>query len=200
MNDSNDDNHIVIPGYSTPIRCDRQGRRGEGVCVFYRDFIHCKVLSDLPLSPPWIECTWTHFPTFRIVLLSIYIPPSLTAPQLNSVVNYIIVSTDEELNQAYSCNVIIAGDLNRLPTDDIEHTLGLIQTVQFPTRCSAILDKILVDESLYENYKAPIGAPNFGKSDHIAVLQMPLLQRQTTQKIVKIYDYRESNMCNFVKS
>ncbi len=51
------------------------------------------------------------------------------------------------------------GDLNQLPTQDLENTLGLIQVVDKPTRKGAILDKILLDHRLCDNYHSAIVGP-----------------------------------------
>lgn len=134
-------------------------------------------------------------------MLSLYVPPSLTAQQLNEVIDYIIISTDEALSQTAECNLIIAGDLNTLPTIDLEQTLGVIQLVDSPTRGSSILDKILIDQDLAANFHTPNVGPNFGKADHLSVLLEPLTKiDMEPSRLVKVYDYRQSNINSFLKS
>ena len=198
LNESFEDSLLTIPDYSRPLRCDRTIRRGGGVCLYHKNSTCCYILSEVSPSPPSIECIWTHFPSFKLVLLSLYVPPNLSASQLKDVIDYIVLSSDEALNHAGDCNLVILGDMNNLPTADLEQTLGLIQTVNSPTRGHAILDKIFMDQELYPAFSTPTVCPNFGSADHLAVFSKPIFISEETPKIVKVYDYRKSNIDNFL--
>ena len=77
--------------------------------------------------------------------------------------------------------LIIIGDLNQLPTTDLESTFGLYQLVTSPTRGKATLDKVLMDHELSTNYHSPIVRPNFENTDHLSVFVKS--QSETTQPV-----------------
>lgn len=200
LNETFEDSLLTIPGYNPPLRCDRKLRRGGGVCLYHKKTICCNTLSELCPSPSSIESLWTHFPSFKIVLLSLYVPPNLSAMQLKAITDYIVLSSDEALNHVGDCNLVILGDLNNLPTADLEQTLGLTQTVNSPTRGNAILDKIFMDQEVCPAFSIPTVLPNFGSADHFAVFIKPISTSVETPKIIKVYDYRKSNLNNFIAS
>ncbi len=125
-------------------------------------------------------------------------PPNLSASQLSLVIDYIVASFDEVSKGLQNCNLVILGDLNNLPTSQLEHALGLLQVVCEPTRGSAILDKVLIESALDDYYSIPIVGPNFGKSDHLSVFLKPQSERIYSPNIVKVYDYRQSHMNDFL--
>lgn len=198
LNDNIDDRYINIPGYCQPSRADRTNRRGGGVCVYFKYDVPCKVLNTTEVCPPWIESILSHFPSFNILLLAIYVPPSLSTSQLSSVIDYIVAIFDEASRNLQQCNIVILGDLNNLPTSQLEQALGLLQVVCAPTRGSAILDKILIEPALEDSYGIPIVGPNFEKTDHLSVFLKPHSQRVYSPNIVKVYDYRQSHMNDFL--
>ena len=95
--------------------------------------------------------------------------------------------------------------------------MSVVQLVKTPTRGSAILDKILVSESLLSFYcnqscndvssSVTVGAP-IGNSDHSTVFLKPLLNQESddtfcisnTTYFVKVYDCRESHVESFKKA
>ena len=200
LNDSNEDSHLTIPGYNPPLRCDRPARRGGGVCVYQKSVMRGNILRVTSYPPSCIECIWVHFPASKLVLLSLYVPPNLSAPQLKSVVKYVVLSSDEALTEAGESNLILLGDLNNLPTADLEQTLGLIQSVKTPTRGNAILDKIFLDEELNQAFHTPSVYPNFGSADHLALFMKPMTAHEESPRVVKVYDYRKSNLNSFLSS
>jgi hypothetical protein len=90
--------------------------------------------------------------------------------------------------------LILAGDFNRLKTEEIELELNLKQVVCEGTRGDAILDKVFIDMSIVDSFSAPSVAPNLGKSDHRTILIYPLKQLSKVVKTKRIYDLRESNI------
>ena len=49
--------------------------------------------------------------------------------------------------------IIAVVDLNNFSTTEIEETFNLVQVVASPTRGDALLDKVIIDESLTAAYK-----------------------------------------------
>ena len=197
LSSSIDDRDVDIPGYCPPIRNDRAHRRGGGVCIYFKHDIACNAIS-IGDCPPWIESVWVHFPLFNILVLALYVPPSLSVSHLNIVIEYIVSGFDEATNLAKGSQVVILGDLNNLPTSDLEQSLGLLQLVREATRGNAVLDKILIEPALDSYYDIPIVGPNFGKSDHLSVFLKPISERTYLPNVVKFYDYRKSHMDEFL--
>ena len=198
LNDFIDNRDLSISGYSPPLRCDRCSKRGGGVCVYVKNDLVCRELTEVAAPPPFIECVWTFLPTCKVVILALYVPPNICAEQQMAIIDYILTYADNALNCFDDCNLMIIGDLNQLPTSDLESTLNLQQCVHLPTRVNSILDKILIDQTIREAFHDPIVIPNFGKADHLSVYMKPILIRQTSIQIKKVYDYRESYVANFL--
>lgn len=199
LTDMIDDDFLHIPGYCAPYRDDRISRRGGGVCLYFKSSLTCLQLNPRT-KPSCIECVWVAFPVQQIVLLVMYVPPSLTSLQYNEVIDFIIAEADNAMNHINDSKLIVVGDLNQLPTRDVENTLGLQQIVDTPTRGNAILDQILLDSRLLNEYKTPIVGPNIGKADHLSVYLSPVCHQATTTKIKKVYDFRESNIMAFTNA
>ncbi len=189
---------ILISGYCSPLRNDRSSRRGGGVCLYIKETISFRTVTDLPQCPPWVECIWAHLPIHRIIFVVLYVPPSLTSEQNKSVLDYVESCSDSVLARYSDSNLIIVGDLNHLPTDVLECSLSLRQVVDFPTRKAVTLDKILLDSEICDQYHTPFSSPNFGKSDHATIILKPLLSPLTRPKVVKVFDFRKSNVDRFV--
>ena len=91
-------------------------------------------------------------------------------------------------------NLILVGDFNRLPTNAFEQLLGLVQTVEEPTRGSAVLDKIFVSTNILNKFSPPVVGPNFGKADHRSIIMRPRREQSRETKFVKVFDFRKSNL------
>ena len=193
-----DDDFISIPDYSRVIRHDRALKRGGGVCLFSKVGVSCREITCLAQPPSWIECVWVAIHASKIVLLALYVPPNLNSEEIKAVTDYITTQADTALNCVPESKLMIIGDLNHLPTSDLESTFGLYQTVLSPTRGEAILDKVLMEQDLLESYHSPIVGANFGKSDHLSVFVKPKRERTEAVQIKKVYDFRESNMNTFL--
>lgn len=166
--------------------------------MFSKSGIICKRIEKATHPPPFIECVWSLLPLSKIVLLALYVPPNLLTDQYARVVDYIISEADSALNLLSGSKLIITGDTNQLPTSDLESTLCLRQMVKIPTRGTAILDKILIDDTLCDEFNDPVIQPNFGHSDHMAVYINPMEEKVTPIRVKKVYDYRKSNISAFV--
>ena len=155
---------------------------------------------DVPQCPETCECIWLHVRTCSLLLLLLYVPPGLLRHQQRSISQYIIDNADSARSTIPSCNLIIAGDFNDLPTLDIETVLALTQVVNFPTRGSATLDKLFVESKFHDRFDPPISAPKLGNSDHLTVIVKPSHENNSKiKRIVKVYDYRQSFMNEFKK-
>jgi hypothetical protein len=208
LNETVLDEEITIPNYEI-YRCDRvDGRRGGGVCVYINENYKSAPISSHLRVPDFLECIWTHLPRNNILLLSIYIPPNLTASQTREATNYITLTADTFLIQYQDSKLIIAGDLNRFPTCELQNNLGLVPVVTSPTRGDRILDQILLDENIlktsvdesannYDKRFEVMICPRIGNSDHETVFIKPLIKLPEESSWIKVYDLRESNMNGF---
>ena len=125
LSDNVPNDSLEIPGYQCPLRQDRPAnKRGGGVCVYARQDVLCKRLEDVTDCPAWIESISILLPNHKLVLLSLYVPPNLTSAQLSAVNDWIASQADSALSHVEDSKIIILGDLNQLPTTDIEQTLG----------------------------------------------------------------------------
>ena len=118
------------------------------------------------------------------ILLALYIPPGLCKSEQE----VIVMSTSDTLERILSqssadTKLLIAGDLNDLPTEDIELQFTLRQVVKQPTRGDAILDKILLDVKLVDMYNTPIVGPNLATSDHRTVFLLPIKLKTNITRI-----------------
>ena len=145
-----------------PFRADRSNRRGGGVCIYFSHDVSCKILSTIETCHRWIECILSHFSSFNIILFAVYVPPNLSASQLSLVIDYLVASFDEVSKGLRDCNLVILGDMNNLPTSQLEQVLGLLQVVREPTRGSPILDKVLIEPVLDDYFGTTIVGPNVG--------------------------------------
>jgi len=175
-------------------------KRGGGVCLYSRNSFLCTQIMALSSPPPYIECIWSLLPLCKITLLALYVPPNLSVAQYSEIVEYIISEADTALNLVEGCKLMIVGDVNHLPTSDLETTLNLSQMVKVPTRGGSILDKIFIDQTLREDFQEPITMPNFGNSDHMAVYMKPVQKKPNQTQIKKVFDYRDSNIATFVET
>ena len=198
-NDKISDQQIMIPGYSNPYRHDRSdGRKGGGVCCYVKKEIPA-FLIDIPFDcPTQIENVWLRFPSLKLILAVLYVPPNLKSEDYEQIVDFIMKMCDWSTNAAGNDHPILAGDFNELPTSDFENVLGLTQLVKEPTRGRAILDKVFTDSVLATTYSEPFIGPNFGKADHKSVMIKSKSHFLHTSKYVKLYDYRQSFMDNFL--
>ena len=195
------DDDIALPSYHAPLRNDRKRpKRGGGVGVFIRNDIAYRELAEIEYTPPQIECLWTLLLSFKIVLCSLYVPPNLSSDVLKTINDFIVATADRVLNRFVDCHLIVLGDLNQLPTTDLEHQLDMKQVVLSPTRGNSILDKVLISRTLCDQYNTPIIGPNFGKADHQTVLLVPHEEESYSPSTRKVYDYRRNNIEAFVST
>ena len=198
LDDTVQDNFISLPGYLL-FRKDRLMRRGGGVCAYVHSSTRVNLMQNTPVEPDFCEGLWLHFPTHRLILLVLYLPPNLLKDQQKSITQYLLQNSDILLASVNACFLMICGDLNTFSTSDLETTLGLTQLVEDCTRGGSLLDKILIDTSKADLYKKPLVGPSIGTSDHQVVFLYPNHHNTCdTKKYIKVYDYREESIAKFL--
>ena len=110
-------------------------------------------LSSTDVTPPsackYTEKVWLKVSS-NILLFGMYVPPSLSTSVLDAIKDDIVENVDKLLEKQPNSKIIFAVELNQLSTDSLERDLCLKNLVDIPTRCSATLDKVLVDQDLIE--------------------------------------------------
>ena len=195
------DDQIILPGFGPPFRCDRQGgRRGGGVCVYIRENLACTLIPDLDAPRLRGECErlFIKIKGTDIILTALYVPPNLSRSEQEIISTGISDTLERFLSESPHASLLVAGDLNDLSLEDLEHQFSLSQVVQSPTRNDAILDKILLDTKLSDMYATPIVGPNLSTSDHRTVFMPPIKSKTNIMRIKKVFDFRESNVPLFV--
>lgn len=192
------DCQVSLPNYSSLFRKDRcDGRRGGGVAIFVHDSIFVKRLDSINSPDFPSEDVWIILPFAKLVIIALYIPPNLRSQALECVNDELINRIEDTLELHPHHKVIIAGDLNNFSTKEIEDTFNLVQVVPGPTRGDALLDKVMIDESLVAAYKNTEVGPNLGNSDHRSVLTTTSSRTPMTYKVKNVYDFRRSHLDNF---
>ena len=72
-------------------------------------------------------------------------PPDKPAQEQRDLVNYLIESLDEALNQLSDCSIVLLGDFNNLNISDLLISHNLNQIISESTRGSAILDLVITN-------------------------------------------------------
>ena len=194
------DNQVSLPNYSSLFRRDRcDGRQGGGVAIFVHDSTFSK--RHDPINSPDFpaENLWITLPSVKLLIIALYIPPNLKTQALEYINDELIEHIEDTLDRFPHLKVIISGDLNNFSTKEIEDTFNLVQVISTPTRGDALLDKVLIDESLVTAYKNVVVGPNLGNSDHRSVLIRPTAcsKAPMTYKVKNVYDFRLSHLDNF---
>ena len=180
------DEQVALPGYSSLFRNDRSdGRRGGGVCVYVRDSFRCFPTTDVhpENSPSSYERLFLHLPGINALLLALYVPPNLSKCEKDDIVQEISDSSEIFISGSHHSKLLVAGDLNDLPTDDLELQFSLRQVVSEPTRGDAILDKILMDTELLDEYNSPTVSSIFSSSDHRVVFMPPIVSKVSLTRV-----------------
>ena len=133
------DSQVLLPNFSSLFRKDRcDGRRGGGVAIFVHDSIFVKRLDSINLPDFISEDVWIILPSVKLLIIALYIPPSLRSQELAYVNDELINRIEDSLESYPNFKVIIAGDLNNFSTNEIEETFNLVQVVASPTRGGSV--------------------------------------------------------------
>ena len=157
------DSVVAVDGY-TLYRRDRTGRRGGGVAVYVRSTIKSSEWNyrhnDRMFELQWVRLGINTF------VGSLYHPPK-PVYQATDLLEYIEGCVEEICLDYPSAIIMIAGDFNQLPDQDLQERTGLLQIVHQPTRGSGCLDRIYVSHPLYNSVSV---VASVVKSDHKAII------------------------------
>ena len=179
-------------------RADRCYRRGGGVAVYIRAELLFTDITPQFRKLQNIDYLVLDVHSCDILLICIYIPPSVSAELLGSVHVLLTDVTDSFLSKYSSYHVIIAGDMNQFDTATLCSDLGMRDIITKPTRQGSILDHVLMTEELARNYDSDrvIYDSPVGSADHKTISCVP--NRVKTVPISlswhKVYDFRRTNL------
>ena len=185
---------VNIDGYVC-YRHDRtDGRQAGGVVCYVRQDLPFTLLR--PVDNSGVESLWLlyrqpHMPRSmsHIVFGTVYHPPDAAN---RTTTTHITDNIDAVVRQHSNACCVIVGDFNKMidkPLQDIK----LKQIVQRATRKSAILDKIYTNIGQW--YMEPTILPNIAKSDHQAVMMLPIdgVMHSTGHRITVSVRSKDSN-------
>jgi hypothetical protein len=180
-------------------RHDRKGRIGGGVCVWSSTNNNCVRFYPSITFPFNIEIVFLILKNCKLLLCTIYIPPSLNITNYNDINTFLISATDEALIIHPDLSVAIIGDLNKAPLTDVLMHCALSAIITVPTRGDACLDQLLVDDNYKDNLRYEINCP-IGKSDHSTIIIKDTRSKLSTTSgsIHKVFDFRENNINAFI--
>ena len=187
-----------LSGFSC-YRTDRENDSGRGgVIMWIRNNLQPVKLSLPTFQDAELCCIRTNSP--RLIIVGAYFPPGMDSLKFRYTCDRTLSSIDEHLNAFPFHRLIVAGDFNRYDKRFLTSKFSLTNIVNSPTRKTAILDFILVDKCLQDQYDKDmvlIGPP-IGSSDHNVVLaksRKPEKRREVSEHVV--FDLRESHVLEF---
>ena len=186
------DSSFSINGFKLH-RKDRQGRKGGGVAVFVRDEYRSSDWCNNSGQSAKYELLWIklNHSTSLIFIGALYHPPTTKSYSVAELLEYIEQCVDELIDLFPGSLLILAGDLNQLPENEIIAKTGLEPIVRQPTRGNAHLDRIYVSNSCYDRVQV---LTSLIPSDHKAIVaahRAADVPRQNKQS--KIIKYRPIN-------
>jgi exonuclease III len=170
------DHQLNIGGYNL-FSNYRNHKRGGGVAVYVRHDIPSSNIVDI-VVPDQLECEWVMIRPKRlprsisaIAVCAVYI--TTKSPHQELLTDHLVQSVDYLRAKHPDIGIIITGDFNRMNIYNITRGNDLFQTVTFNTRKNAILDLLITNSKLKEQYKKPFGLSPTGYSDHKCVVWQP---------------------------
>ncbi len=195
-----DDNFLCIDDYYL-LRVDRVGRRGGSVCAWVRACFGPKIITPCTVRPSFMECIIFTISSPNVIVILLYIPPGLLCTEHKEVWNFVSIEIEYHLSRNPNQNIFVCGDFNDFPTHKFAEDFNFTNFVLSPTRKDSVLDQFWIDERTSNFYQyAEIGAP-LGNSDHNTVILNPINHGDrsfSNDRVVPVWDYRDSNVCNFV--
>ena len=73
LNSNISDDFLKIPSYNL-FRCDRQSKRGGGVCLWSKNYLMAKKIKFV--TNDYMECILVHSEVVKMLFVLLYIPPS----------------------------------------------------------------------------------------------------------------------------
>ena len=179
-------------------RMDRVGRTGGGVCLWVSICFRSIIVSTYT-APTSTEILCAKIPSLKTFVGVVYIPPNLPSNEKSSISAFFENVFDEELAICPDLKFIVCGDFNDFNSSIFRHYFGLKNCVETPTRGESVLDQIWMSSTMVEHYVtcAEVGPP-LGTSDHRTVF-LPTRDYSVSarKRIVKLKDYRMSNLAHF---
>lgn len=197
LNDTVDSCNVGIDGYEL-CRMDRCYRRGGGAAVYICRGVHFEDISQLYSFSTHVDSLVLEIYTFNIILICIYVPPSVTADTLRDVHEAIVYITDDILSKKPFYKLVITGDMNKFKTNDLCAELDLLDIINKPTRGDHILDHVLMTKELATSYnpdRVTYDAP-IGSADHRMLTCIPDSSHfiPTITRWHKVFDFRKSHL------
>ena len=156
------DSVLSVDGYVMYGR-DRAGRRGGGVALYVRTSIPSAEWQH-PGDDKAFELHWVR--VGEVFIAAIYHPPK-PIYRTEALLDYIETCVDELNRRFPGAAIVIAGDLNQLPDEDLVERTGLTQIVRQPTRGASVLDRVFVSCPQYNIVRV---VRSVVKSDHLVVV------------------------------
>ena len=200
---TNHDNDCFLMNDYTLFRQDRTNKIGGGILVWMKHSIPTTRVSPVEVSHigDFVFLSFK-FCAMLYILCANCIPPNRTVSEDESINDSITNTLDSFCDNHPNCYVIICGDFNRLDTSLLESSYDLVPKVTSPTRGAAILDQVLVSNSLAQHYKsAEVGPPPFSgrRGSHCQVLLNPAHDQHSEDSIFHtVYDCRLPNLQEFI--
>ena len=139
----------------------------------------------------------------NLIFWCVYIPPTVSTnlAAAHKVASFIVSITDSTLISHPDAKVFICGDINQIDYTILTGPLNLVNTVLEPTRKMALLDVILISDSISScDFKTSVGPP-LGNSDHKIILFEPSNYKKKRNIIFRtVYDLRDANIDSFVSA
>ena len=158
-------------------RCDRQSRKGGGVCVWAKCSFSPRALSMSSPIPSCIELIFLRLSCtkFSLLFCTVFVSPGLPKADQESFTDFLTFEIDNLLVLHPNDKLVVAGDLNDFPTAFLIENFNLVNRVTEATRKSAILDHIWIGEELCVAYPSASVGPPLKSSDHNSILLFPML-------------------------
>jgi hypothetical protein len=177
---------------------DRVGKIGGGVCLWVSTSFPSFIVSAYTTLTA-AEILFVKIPCRKIFACVAYIPPNLSSSEKNNISLYFEDVLDNELAACPELILIICGDFNDFNSSMFHQYYSLKNYVESPTRGKSVLDQIWISPAISNHYVpcAEVGPP-LSTSDHRTVfLPTKCHSASTSQRLVKIKDYRMSNLARF---
>jgi len=165
-------------------RRDLTGRRGGGVALYVRSTLQATVWK-YSADDHTFELLWVR--VGNVFVAAIYHPPK-PLYTIEELFNYIEGCVKEVSRLFPAAQIVLAGDTNQLPDNELAVRTGLSQIVHQPTRGVNILDRIYVSCPLL--FKTVRVVVSLVKSDHKAVIAYPEQSHSNLPKSTFVRTFR----------
>lgn len=196
------DDAINIDGYQL-FRRDRVNKIHGGVCMYVKESIYCKILSDFYHIDH--EVLWAYLRPKRlprgfsnVIIAVVYQPPTANDVEMKE---YLIQSLERLEAEYPNRAVFLAGDFNKTLLPLVKSAVKYFQlkpVVKYPTRGDRILDQIFTNCVEYFSDSVRI-LPPFGLSDHRTVFIEAKIRPKSSKpknKTVVFRDKRPSKIAS----